>query len=287
MQRLFAQYVSCACIIFIYTSCKDTPAQSVVKAVHTIDMLSYHVPDSIRPVWLAETYHHVIPVEQKHIAKLSGNYLLDIPLSEKSDATYVFYMHEKIPISLFRNPLSFYPSIRQFILIIPENRYDQDIFGTFGTSIYTEPPTAHYYYRIIRNADKIQIDSAYLTSGAEPKITYTKPLVPAEMTAVYRRESYGSRCCPKDPMWDIIGEYPVFIEQFEKKYKVKITGTYSQMEGLEGEHTNLYTLPDLTTEQRLRFIVEKRAQWIDKREEVKLKFEPQIFTPELIAIQRK
>lgn len=59
------------------------------------------------------------------------------------------------------------------------------------------------------------------------------------------------------------------------------------MEGLEGEHTNLYTLPDLTTEQRLRFIVEKRAQWIDKREEVKLKFEPQIFTPELIAIQRK
>ena len=285
MQSLFAKFILCSCIIIIYASCRDMPAQSVAKETPAIDSIPHRIPDSTRPEWLAKAYNQVIFVKQKDIAELSGNYLLDIPLAENPDATYVFYLNERIPLSQFQNPLSFYPFIRQFILIVPDGRYNQDLPDTFETGVCAEPLIAHYYYRITRHTDKIQIDSAYLAGDAEPNIAYAKPSIPADMMVVYRRESYGSRCCPKDPMWDLIGEYPVFIDQFEKKYKVKITGTYTQMEGLEGEHTTWYTLPDLTTEQRLRFIVEKRAQWIDKREEVKIRFEPQIFTPELIAIQ--
>ena len=111
---------------------------------------------------------------------------------------------------------------------------------------------------------------------------FDNPVVPDNMLSVYRKESYGSVCCPRDPMWDIADQDSYFTRGFEERNKFKVTtGRYIQMQGKEGENSIYYTLPGLTTAQRLQFLLEKRAQWRLNSEAKKIPLSTNLFTPQL------
>ncbi len=236
--------------------------------------------------WLKEEYSNVVEIEQKHVAQSGDNFLVDIPLTEHPDSGYVFFLNAAMPIGKLAKLEGFYPGIKELIIIVPDWKfYEQVAADATKNGIVLEPATTNLYYHVIRDEDSIKVDSIRISGDGHPKLRYQTPAVPKDMLLVYRTESYGSVCCPKDPRWEIADEDPAFIKEFEQRYQTHITKTYRQNNGKEGEYTVFYTLPKLTTTQRLNFIIEKRSQWIVNKATKDLVFQPQIFTPQLVAIE--
>ncbi|QJB42407.1 hypothetical protein HF324_32985 [Chitinophaga oryzae] len=229
--------------------------------------------------WLQKSYDHVVEIERKHVAEAGGNWLVDLPLVESPDSHYVFFMEARIPAALFTRSSAFYPAIKEFTLIVPDWQfYDEITEQATRKGMCIEPATTNIYYHIRRVDTMVKVDSIHI-SGEQPVVTFQQPKVPAGNMVVYRSESYGSACCPKDPMWELAKEDAAVIRSFEQQHKVSVKGTYRQQQGKEGEHTDYYTLPDLTPNQRLDFILMKRSQWIVNKEKKKITFSPQVFTP--------
>lgn len=59
-----------------------------------------------RPQWLAKAYRHVIMIEDEHMLKFGENYLIDIPVVEKPDSTYVFFVNADIPVERLKSPVT-------------------------------------------------------------------------------------------------------------------------------------------------------------------------------------
>nr|WP_295869447.1 hypothetical protein [uncultured Chitinophaga sp.] len=236
-------------------------------------------PAAVDSSWLQKSYDHVIMIENKHVAQAGDNWLVDIPLVESPDSHYVFFMEARLPAALFTRSGAFYPAIKEFTLIVPDWQfYDEIAEQASRNGMCIEPATTNIYYHIRRIDTTVKVDSVRI-SGEQPVVTSHQPKVPAGNLVVYRSESYGSSCCPRDPRWDLVKEDVGAIKGFEQQHKVSITGTYRQNQGKEGEHTDYYTLPHLTPKQRLDFILMKRSQWIVNKETKKITFSPQIFTP--------
>lgn len=229
--------------------------------------------------WLQKSYDHVIMIENKHVAQAGDNWLVDIPLVGSPDSHYVFYLEARMPATLFTRPGAFYPSIKEFTLIVPDWQFYHEIAEQASRKgMCIEPATTNIYYHVQRTDSTVKVDSIHI-SGEQPGITFSEPKVPAGNIVVYRSESYGSACCPKDPRWDLAKEDNAVIKNFEQQHKVSVRGTYRQNQGKEGEHTDYYTLPGLTSKQRLDFILMKRSQWMVNRETKMITFSPQVFTP--------
>ncbi len=234
--------------------------------------------------WLQERYDQVVMISDDRVAQSEGDYLIDLPIREKADSNYVFFVSAKIPVEMFTKQESFYPAIKEFILIIPDWKIDQKVAKDDKKGAVTlKPATANWYYLIRRNGSSIQTDSLYIAAdNKQPQLAYAAVKAPEGMLKFYRSEYYGSVCCPRDPMRDLLKEDVPFIRDFENKNNVTIIGTYRQPLGKEGEHAVYYTLPNLTTKQRLAFILDKRWQWILNAKLKDLNFKPQIFTPRLV-----
>ncbi|OPB88025.1 hypothetical protein BAS06_12630 [Elizabethkingia miricola] len=266
---------------FLYTSillacanCKQMPVQSATA-----------LPS---PQWLAKTYKHVIMIEDEHMVKLGENYLIDIPIQEKPDSTYVFFLNAGIPVEQLKKPSSFYPFINEFILIVPDRKYYKIIAEEASKQgIQIEPLVTNNYYHIIRNGGEVKTDSTHISGNGHPHISYTEPEVPKGMLQVYYTDSYGSVCCPRDPKWDTKQDDASFIKEFEKNKKVKIADTYQQNNGKEGEHAIYYTLSGLTSLQRLDFILEKQYQRTVNKEAKDIQFSGRIFTPYSVKIEKE
>lgn len=260
-------------ILLAFSSCKQIPVQSAAVSP---------------PQWLAKTYKHVIMIEDEHMVKLGENYLIDIPIQEKPDSTYVFFLNANIPVERLKKPSSFYPSINEFILIVPDRKYYQTIAEEASKQgIQIEPLVTNNYYHIIRNGGEVKTDSTHISDNGHPQISYAEPEVPKGMLQVYYTDSYGSVCCPCDPKWDSNQDDASFIKGYEQNNKVKITDTYRQNNGKEGEHAIYYTLSGLTSLQRLGFMLEKRSQGFVNKEKKDIIFAPQIFTPLLVKIEKE
>ncbi len=234
--------------------------------------------------WLQKSYDRVIVIDDDKVAQSDGSYLIDLPIQEKADSNYVFFVSAKIPIELFTKQESFYPKIKEFVLIMPDWKIDQKVAKDDKKGAVTlKPATANWYYLIRRNGNSIQTDSLYIAAdNKQPQLAYAAVKAPEGMLKFYRSEYYGSVCCPRDAMRDLLKEDVPFIRDFENKNNVTIIGNYEQPLGKEGEHAVYYTLPNLTTKQRLAFILDKRWQWILNKETKDIYFKPQIFTPRLV-----
>lgn len=260
-------------ILLAFSSCKQIPVQSATISP---------------PQWLAKTYKHVIMIEDEHMVKLGENYLIDIPIQEKPDSTYVFFLNADIPVERLKKPSSFYPSINEFILIVPDRKYYQTIAEEASKQgIQVEPLVTNNYYHIIRNGEEVKTDSTHISGNGHPKISYAEPEVPKDMLQVYYTDSYGSVCCPRDPKWDSNQDDASFIKGYEQNNKVKITDTYRQNNGKEGEHAMYYTLSGLTSLQRLDFILEKQYQRTVNKEAKDIQFSGRIFTPYYVKIEKE
>ncbi|WP_322545212.1 hypothetical protein [Elizabethkingia miricola] len=268
--KAFFLYTS---ILLACISCKQIPVQSATVSA---------------PQWLAKTYKHVIMIEDEHMVKLGENYLVDIPIQEKPDSVYAFFLNADIPIERLKKPSNFYPSINEFILIVPDWKYYKIIAEEASKQgILIEPLVTNNYYHITRNGGEIKTDSTHISGNGHPYISYTEPEIPKGMLQVYYTDSYGSVCCPRDPKWDNKQDDASFIKEFEKNKKLKITDTYRQNNGKEGEHAIYYTLSGLTSLQRLSFILEKKSQGIKNKEKKDIVFAPQIFTPHFVKIEKE
>ncbi|HFK5510985.1 TPA: hypothetical protein ACGZ9U_001903 [Elizabethkingia anophelis] len=263
----------CTLILLAFSDCKQIPVQHAAVSP---------------PQWLAKAYRHVIMIEDEHMLKLGENYLIDIPVVEKPDSTYVFFVNADIPVERLKKPSNFYPSINEFILIVPDRKYYQIIAEeSTKQGIQIEPLITNNYYHIIRNGGEIKTDSTHISGNGHPNISYAEPEVPKDMLKVYYADSYGSVCCPRDPKWDRKQNDTSFIKEYERNNKVKIKDTYKQNNGKEGEHAIYYTLLGLTSLQRLGFMLEKRSEEIANKEKKDLVFAPQIFTPHLVKIEKE
>lgn len=237
--------------------------------------------------WLKKSYDHVVLIDNQRVAEAAGNYLVDIPLVESADSNYTFYVNAHIPVSMFTATNTFYPGIREFTLIVPDWQFYHEVAKSASQrNMCAEPVTTNIYYHIRRNDTTVMIDSIRV-QGEQPALEYSVPRVPADTLLVYRTESYGSACCPPDPQWKRGAENAAMIKNFERQHKVVIAGVYRQRSGKEGEHTDYYTLPGLTTQQRLDFLLARRWQWIVNKETKNIVFKPQFFTPSLVPIVKE
>lgn len=238
--------------------------------------------------WLKDRYNNVVEIESKHVAWSGENILIDIPLAEEPDSSYVFFLNAAIPVGKLLKYGGFYPAIKELTIIAPDwEFYEKVAADATKNGIILEPATTNLYYHILREEGKVKADSIRISGNGHPKLEFQKPVASEDRLVVYRTESYGSVCCPRDPRWEIADKTPAFIKAFEQRNNVHIRSTYRQNNGKEGEHTIFYTLPGLTTEQRLSFILEKRSQWIINEETNAPSFQIQVFTPQLVAIEKK
>ncbi|WP_454060282.1 hypothetical protein [Elizabethkingia ursingii] len=226
-------------------------------------------------------------IEDEHMVKLGENYLVDIPIQEKPDSVYVFFLNADIPVERLKKPNSFYPFINEFILIVPDRKYYKIIAEEASKQgIIIEPLVTNNYYHITRNGGEVKTDSIHISGNRHPQTIYAEPEVLKDMLQVYYTDSYGSVCCPRDPKWDSKQDDASFIKEYEQNKKVKIKDTYSQNNGKEGEHATYYTLSGLTSLQRLNFILEKDYQRIVNKETKDIQFSARIFTPHFVKIEK-
>lgn len=235
--------------------------------------------------WLKDKYNHVVEIATRHVARLGEDILIDIPLAAHPDSGLVFFLNAAVPVERLAKYEGFYPEVKEMTVVVPDwEFYDRLAADATRKGIALEPAITNLYYHIFREEGKVKVDSIRISGNGHPELEFQKPVTPKEMLVVYRTESYGSVCCPRDPRWNIEDDGAGFIKAFEQRNKVQISATYRQNNGREGEHTIFYTLPKLTTQQRLSFILEKRSQWIVNKATQEIAFQPQVFTPQLVPV---
>ena len=99
---------------------------------------------------------------------------------------------------------------------------------------------------------------------------------------MYYTDGFGSRCCPKDPKWEMKGRLSEFIAAFEKRNHVKIGDVYKKITGKEGEHILYFTLSTLNTEQKLLFLQEVQSCYFLTKKTKDIKIASQVFIPFLV-----
>jgi hypothetical protein len=246
----------------------------------------YSLADTMKPDWYREYYGQVVMIDNDFVTQKNGSYLVDIPLQIVPDSTYVFFLSTRIPLELLKRSNEFYPDIQHFVLIVPDWKYYDEVAKEASKNgMCIEPATTNFYYSIKREDGVVKVDSIRLSGEDNARFDFVKPISPKGMLTVYRRESYGSVCCPRDPKWDNVEEDELFLRDFEHRSHLKVTtGRYVQMEGKEGEKSIYYTLPGLSSAQRLEFLADQYAHWIVNKDRKASPSMPQLFAPQIVPM---
>ncbi|MGE8429363.1 MAG: hypothetical protein ACN6O7_15885 [Sphingobacterium sp.] len=246
----------------------------------------YSLADTAKPDWYREYYGQVVMIDNDFVTQKDGNYLVDLPLQIVPDSTYVFFLSTKIPVELLKKSNEFYPDLQHFVLIVPDWKFYGEVAEEASKNgMCIEPATTNFYYSIKREDGTVKVDSLRLSGLDNPRLDFVKPISSKGMLTIYRRESYGSVCCPRDPKWDNADKDELFLRDFEHRSHLKVTkGRYVQMEGKEGEKSIYYTLPGLSSAQRLEFLADKYAQWSVNRDTGARTIIPQLFAPQIIPM---
>ncbi|HAE67749.1 MAG TPA: hypothetical protein DCG77_11200 [Sphingobacterium sp.] len=225
-------------------------------------------------------------IDNDFVTQKDGNYLVDLPLQIVPDSTYVFFLSTKIPVELLKKSNEFYPDLQHFVLIVPDWKFYGEVAEEASKNgMCIEPATTNFYYSIKREDGMVKVDSLRLSGLDNPRLDFVKPISAKGMLTIYRRDSYGSVCCPRDPKWDNADKDELFLRDFEHRSHLKVTkGRYVQMEGKEGEKSIYYTLPGLSSAQRLEFLANKYAQWIANKDTGTRTIIPQLFAPQIIPM---
>ncbi|WP_293888198.1 MULTISPECIES: hypothetical protein [unclassified Sphingobacterium] len=271
------------------SSCKSkiTGQQSLIKPSPTPHSLADTTrSDEVNPDWYREYFRQVVMIDNGFVTQKKGSYLIDLPLQILPDSTYIFFLNARIPVELFKRANEFYPDLQQFVLIVPDWAfYDQIAEQASKQGMCIEPTTTNFYYLINRQDGVVRVDSIRRSGDDNPGFDFFKPVSPKNMLTVYRKESYGSVCCPRDPKWDSADEDESFLRDFEKRNYLNVTrGRYVQMEGKEGEKSIYYTLPELSSVQRLDFLANKYAQWTGAKDNHETPILSQLFAPQIVPM---
>lgn len=238
-----------------------------------------------KPTWLKSVYNDAVMIEGTNSKEQDGVYLIDQPVYFHVDSMPVFFITAKFPQEWLNTMNDFYPELNEFTVIVPDYEfYDKVAKDASDQGITLEPTTTNYYYYFKREDGKLTVDS-YHISGEQPVLNYVIPQIPKDKIVVYRTESYGSVCCPKDERRILEEQDAPFIRQYEQQNALKIQGSYRQINGKEGEHNNYYTLKGLNTNQRLEFLIAKNKQWQFEGKTLIPLTGKHIITPEVISVE--
>lgn len=230
-----------------------------------------------------KTFTNVIRIENKDVAMIGNNILIDIPLKREKQNVRVFYNDTSIPSHVFFNSPSFFPELDEFIVIAPDSEYYLSVAQNAGSGDCAKPITTSKLFHIKRANGKIKADSIRIQGNDQFKLNFaTSPLLDGDTIKVYYIFCCGSVCCPPDPKWILHIDQKQFITQFENQHDVKIRNTYRQTTGKEGEHCIYFTLGGLSPILKLQFIIDYQYYTaLDKKAE-KEKNTTQIFVPQII-----
>ncbi|WP_282636078.1 hypothetical protein [Sphingobacterium thalpophilum] len=268
-------YCAAVLILTLVRTCADTPAQQ-----------SATIENKPRPAWLKPVYHEAVMIEDSDCTEKDGTYLIDRAVDFHPDSMAVFFVAARLPRELFENAEGFYPELREFILVMPDyEAYEQVAKDAEKQGITLEPAVSNYYYYVKREDGKATVDRYHLTGEGQPQLHYAVPKIPKDKILVYRTESYGSVCCPKDGRRVLEAADASFIRQYEQQHGVQIKGSFRQINGKEGEHNNYYTLSGLNRRQRLDFLLAKNRQWQFEGKTLLPTSGKQIITPALVQIE--
>ncbi len=221
---------------------------------------------------------NVIKISNDDIVKIDKQYLIDIPIQFSENETAVFFNNSTILNQFILQSRSFYPQLKEFILISPDWKYYKEVeqSATENEIECAEPIPTNWYYQIKRERDTVIVDSIRLQGKKMPQLQFKK-IEPLDNTIVYySSESYGSKCCPRSFTHSLKKKFNNLVTTFKTENNIPLLGAYRQIEGKEGEHSIFYTLEKLTIEQKLQFII-KHVNVLFPKEKNK----PKIYTPKI------
>lgn len=235
-------------------------------------------------VKIDSVFTDVIEITDRNIETNGTDYLFTIPISKKIEKPVVF-ISDKVPVHLLP---SIYPEFKKLTVIVPNwVFYDQASDNSAEGGYCAEPIASSIIYEFDRTSGKLQKDSLVMMGGF-PEMEFGKPYqLKNKELAIYYQEYFGSVCCPRDPQMDNTPTREAFISMFEKQHHTKITNTYSQLRGREGEVSFYYTLEGLSNQLKLRFIVDRNFYRIVNRHSKEISKQPTIYTPTVLEVNER
>src|SRR5690606_1369361 len=112
--------------------------------------------------------------------------------------------------------------------------------------------------KITREGERVCVERRRFAASGLPEIRFREPLAPDTQTMwVYAEERYGSVCCPRDPRWDMAPMRGELLAGYNRLFKrdVRADGVERIIQGLEGEHTDYYTLARLSHAAKPHFLL--------------------------------
>lgn len=262
-------------LILSIISCGNDKTQAQQLTVQNAPSNNYHstlIRDSV--------FTNVYQISSSNVIQSGVDYLIDVAIPN-SEKVPVIFIDQKIATSLLPQ---LYPKFSKIIVITPNWKYYDDVAKAHDPEIAcAEPMASSVIYEFNRENGRLQKDSLELM-GKFPEM---KNAVPKALTAndkkIFYSESYASACCPKDPQWDNSPTREEFIANFEKNNHTKISETYREKRGKEGEAVFYYTLKNLTNALKIKFIQEREHSRLINKQNKDVRRTPMIYTPFIIG----
>lgn len=204
-------------------------------------------------------FDNVILIQKEDVSTNGHDFLIDIPIVPQQKSIIIYNRDGRVPANLFFDKRSFLPEQDSVLLITLDWDYYAAVSAENKSSgIHPIPVRQEKFYFIMRHDTSYEVDSFSVRTD-DPKrriiINYAKPKLQENEVAYYYQECYGSVCCPKDANLDLTKDRNSVKSDFNEKYNVDVyKNAYRLLLGFEGEHCNLYSLSDLTNEQKIEFI---------------------------------
>ncbi|WP_185965912.1 hypothetical protein [Flavobacterium sp. ZT3R18] len=229
-------------------------------------------------------FKDVIEITDNNVATNGKDYLFDISISKTIKVPVVF-VQAQVPLNLLPH---IYPEFSRIIVVSPNWKYYQEMSNQkLGEGLACEPMASSIIYEFKRENNRVKKDSLVLM-GSFPKMEFANKSKPeTNKVEVYFSESYGSVCCPRDEQWDNRPSRDEFAANFEKINKIKITNTYREPHGKEGEAFYYYSLKGLSNKLKLNFILERTFSRIINRHLKDLMITPKIYTPTILEVNNR
>lgn len=224
------------------------------------------------------TYKNVLEITDHDVVTDGKNFLFTRSISGKMDIPVVF-VSARVPLDLLSG---IYPEFPRLTVIAPNwDYYDSHAQDRSGG----EPIASSIIYQL--NRENETKDSLVIMGGF-PKMEFTgKSVAERNTMKVYYSESYGSKCCPKDPKWGLKPSLKEFVADFQTENNVKIVGSYAVFAGKEGEVNYYYQFKGVPDLLKLKFMVARVSQISNDDHLKNVKLIRGIYTPAEVLLDER
>ena len=227
-------------------------------------------------------YYEVIEYNNQNTERIGEHYLSNVPVNV-SNKPVILYNSSGIPIKLFFHSSSFYPDLKEFIVINPIKI--KIISVPNGGHARTAP--AAMFYHVKREKDKEQVDSLLRDGMNLPKIIFQKPTeLPVDAILIYHEDCYSE--CPTPPYQQLKpSTITEFLTGYEREHSITLHDIYISKNKKEGQHLLYFGLASLHATDKVSFILGRwYSQIPDKHLKKLAPYPPKIFCPKVFKTKK-